>query len=176
MPQDLREWFNPFHKTSHIFKLYLHYCYLLGVLPKNTEYKPTSPYLKEDLKKLEEFSEQMRYMSKYGIEIFDNLHVDRDGLQGEMDKLIACRTESLQRFIDKAKRVTRLEALTPELVHEFIEKIIVSAPEYKDGKRYQEVAIHYNGVGIIREPIAEEMEEYIQEHIKDKPFLKAKTA
>ncbi len=86
------------------------------------------------------------------------------------------KTEGLQRFIDKAKRVTRLESLTPELVHEFIEKIVVSAPEYKDGKRYQEVAIHYNGVGIIREPTAEEMEEYFQEHISKKPFLKAKTA
>lgn len=86
------------------------------------------------------------------------------------------KTESLQRFIDKAKQVTRLEALTPELVHEFIEKIVVSAPEYKDGKRYQEIAIHYNGVGIIREPTAEEMEEYFQEHISKTPFLKVKTA
>lgn len=86
------------------------------------------------------------------------------------------KTEGLQRFIDKAKQVTRLEALTPEVIHEFIEKIVVYAPEYKDGKRYQEVAIHYNGVGIIREPTAEEMEEYFQEHISKKPFLKAKTA
>lgn len=86
------------------------------------------------------------------------------------------KTEGLQRFIDKAKQVTRLEILTPELVHEFIEKIVVSAPEYKDGKRYQEVEIHYNGVGIVREPTPEEMEEYFQEHIKNKPFLKAKTA
>lgn len=84
------------------------------------------------------------------------------------------KTEGLQRFIDKAKRVTRLEALTSELVHEFIEKIVVSAPEYKDGKRYQKIAIHYNGVGIIREPTAEEMEEYFQEHISKKSFLKAK--
>lgn len=89
---------------------------------------------------------------------------------------VKIKTEGLQRFIDKVKQVTRLEALTPELVHEFIEKIVVSAPEYKDGKRYQEVAIHYNGVGIIREPTPEEMEEYFQEHIKNKPFLKAKTA
>lgn len=86
------------------------------------------------------------------------------------------KTEGLQRFIDKAKRVTRLEALTSELVHEFIEKIVVSAPEYKDGKCYQKIAIHYNGVDIIREPTAEEMEEYFQEHISKKSFLKAKTA
>ncbi|PWL71689.1 MAG: recombinase [Clostridiales bacterium] len=86
------------------------------------------------------------------------------------------KTEGLQRFIDKAKQVTRPNTLTPELVHEFIEKIVVFAPEYKDGKRYQEVAIYYNGVGIVREPTAEEMEEYFQEHISRKPFLKAKTA
>ena len=29
MPQELSDWFQPFHKTSHIYKLYLHYCYLL---------------------------------------------------------------------------------------------------------------------------------------------------
>lgn len=81
-----------------------------------------------------------------------------------------------RREFDKAKQVTRLEALTSELVHEFIEKIVVSAPDHKDGKRYQEVEIHYNGVGIVREPTTEEMEEYFQEHIKNKPFLKAKTA
>ena len=101
MPQDLRNWFQPFHKTSHIYKLYLHYCYLLGVLPKNTEYKPTSPYLKEDLRKLEVFSEQVRYMSKYGIETFDDLYADREKLQGGMDKLIAYRTK-LQNKIRRA--------------------------------------------------------------------------
>ena len=101
MPQSLRDWFKPFQKTSHIYRLYLHYCYLLGVLPKKTTYRPTSPYLKEDLKKLEELSEQVRYMSKYGIETFDDLYADRKRLQGEMDKLIAYRTK-LQNKIRRA--------------------------------------------------------------------------
>lgn len=112
MPQDLREWFKPFHKTSHIYKLYLHYCYLLGYLPKNTDYKPTSPYLKEDLRKLDEFSEQVRYMSKYGIETFDDLYADREKLQGEMDKLIAYRTK-LQNKIRRASP-TEKETLREE--------------------------------------------------------------
>lgn len=108
MPQDLKDWFQPFHKTSHIYKLYLHYCYLLGYLPKNTQYKPTSPYLKEDLKKLDKLSEQVRYMSRYGIETFDDLYADREKLQGEMDKLIACRTK-LQ---NKIRRATPAEKET----------------------------------------------------------------
>ena len=101
MPQELSDWFRPFHKTSHIYKLYLHYCYLLGYLPKHTDYKPTSPYLKEDLRKLDELSQQVRYMSKYGIETFDDLYADREKIQRDMDTLIARRTK-LQNRIRRA--------------------------------------------------------------------------
>ena len=101
MPQELSDWFQPFHKTSHIYKLYLHYCYLLGYLPKNTDYKPTSPYLKEDLRKLDELSEQVRYMGKYGIETFDDLYADREKIQWDMDVLITRRTK-LQNRIRRA--------------------------------------------------------------------------
>ena len=101
MPQDLRSWFKPFQKTSHIYRLYLHYCYLLGVLPKKTTYRPTSPYLKEDLRKLDELSNQVRYMSKYGIETLEDLYADREKLKGEMDKLTAYRTQ-LQNKIRRA--------------------------------------------------------------------------
>lgn len=44
-------------------------------------------------------------------------------LETEMDK-----TESLQKFIDKVKCITQIKELTPELVHEFINKIVVHAP------------------------------------------------
>ncbi len=39
---------------------------------------------------------------------------------------------------------------------------MVSKPEYRDGRRYQDVEIYYNGVGIIRESSPEEMEEYLK--------------
>ena len=87
------------------------------------------------------------------------------------------QTEGLQRFIDRAKRITQLTKLTPELVHEFIQKIVVSKPEYRDGKRYQGVEIYYNSVGIIREPSPEEMEELFQEHMRNrKSSQSSKTA
>lgn len=101
MPQELSDWFQPFHKTGHIYKLYLHYCYLLGYLPKHTDYKPTSPYLKEDLRKLDELSEQVRYMGKYGIETLDDLYADREKIQRDMDALITRRTK-LQNKIRRA--------------------------------------------------------------------------
>ncbi len=75
------------------------------------------------------------------------------------------KSEGLQHFIDKAKRLTHLTELTPEILHEFIEKIVVSKPYKIDGKRHQDLDIYYNGVGIIKEPTPEQMEEYFQEHI-----------
>ncbi len=61
--------------------------------------------------------------------------------------------------------------LTAEIVHEFIDKIIVHAPRYLDGQRYQIIDIYYNGIGVIRGLSPEEMEEAFQkrlEHIKSK--------
>lgn len=89
-------------------------------------------------------------------------------LETETDK-----TESLQRFIEKVKRITEIKELTAELVHEFIDKIVVHAPKYLDGKRVQLIDIYYNGVGILRELTPEEMEEAFQNHMAER---KAKTA
>ena len=96
-------------------------------------------------------------------------------LQTALDSETA-QMESLQNFIDKVKRTTTPTELTSELVHEFIEKIVVHAPFYLDGKRVQLVDIHYNGVGILRELDPKEMEESFQEHIRDKKSDKTKTA
>ena len=70
--------------------------------------------------------------------------------------------DNLQTFIGKVKKVTQPTELTPELVHEFIEKIVVSAPTKINGKRYQQVDIYYNGVGVIKQPTAEEWEYQFQ--------------
>ena len=90
-------------------------------------------------------------------------------LETETDK-----TESLQRFIQKVKQVTELKALTPELIHEFVDKIVVYAPRYLDGKRVQLLDIYYSGVGILHELTPEEMEEAFQHHLAQRN--KEKTA
>ncbi len=92
-------------------------------------------------------------------------------LETETDK-----TENLQKFIDKVKKITELKELTPELIHEFIDRIIVYAPRYLDGKRVQLMDIYYNGVGILRELSPEEMEEAFQEHLEERERSKTKTA
>ena len=96
----------------------------------------------------------------------------------EMEEYISTasvKKENLQQFIEKAKRVTRLKELTPEIVHEFIEKIVVSNPAYIDGVRHQNIDIYYKGVGIIKFFSPEEMETLYQKHINSKRS-KEKTA
>ena len=85
------------------------------------------------------------------------------------------RIENMQKFIDKVKKITELKKLTPELIHEFIDRIIVYAPRYLDGKRVQLMDIYYNGVGILRELTPEEMEEAFQEHLAERERSKVKT-
>ena len=84
-------------------------------------------------------------------------------LETETDK-----TVNLQQFIRKVKKITELKVLTPELIHEFVEKIVVYAPKYLDGKRIQIVDIHYSGVGILNELTPEEMEESFQKSIAER--------
>ena len=88
----------------------------------------------------------------------------------EMDATLEAATDKtadLQRFIERARQVTRLTELTPEIVHEFIDKIVVSKPEKIDGKRHQRVDIHYNTIGLWCAPPPEEMEKLFQEYLAD---------
>ena len=77
----------------------------------------------------------------------------------------ANKADDLQKFIQRARQVTRLTELTPEIVHEFIEKIVVSKPDKLNGKRHQRVDIYYNTIGLWCAPSPEEMEKLFQKHL-----------
>ena len=64
-----------------------------------------------------------------------------DSLNATADK-----ADDLQKFIQRARQVTWLTELTPEIVHEFIDKIVVSKPEKIDGKRHQRVDKHHRSL------------------------------
>ena len=56
---------------------------------------------------------------------------------------------NIARFIAAVRRCPDIEELTPAIVHEFIEKVIVHEPEGKRKNRTQCVEIFFNGVGPI---------------------------
>ena len=92
------------------------------------------------------------------------LKVDIPALEDSLNAT-ADKADDLQKFIQRARQVTRLTELTPEIVHEFIDKIVVSKPDKAGGKRHQRVDIHYNTIGLWCAPSPEEMERLYQEHL-----------
>ncbi len=56
-------------------------------------------------------------------------------------------TDNAERFIELAKKYTDFSELTTMMINEFIDKIIVHAPEKIDGDRVQEVEIYLNFIG-----------------------------
>lgn len=97
--------------------------------------------------------------------------MSRNSLKSTTDKAV-----DLQRFIERARQVTRLTELTPEIVHEFIEKIVVSQPEKVEGKRYQTVDIYYNTIGLWIAPEPETLEQEYMAHYQTMQKRKKKTA
>ena len=97
----------------------------------------------------------------------------------EMEASLEATTDKaadLQHFIERARQVTRLTALTPEIVHEFIDKIMVSQPVKVDGKRHQTVDIHYKTIGLWSVPAPEVLEQEYLAYYKAVQKRKKKTA
>lgn len=100
LPEELRVYV-PFQRTSHIYRLFLYWEYQLGILPKGATYQPTSPFMREELRKLDEITAQVNYLAKNRIETLDDLLSARETLQSELDTLTAQRTK-LQNKIRRA--------------------------------------------------------------------------
>mgnify|MGYP002792310021 CR=1 FL=1 len=95
----------------------------------------------------------------------------RNEIEAQDDK-----TVNVLSFVEKVKQYTEIEELTPVIVNEFIDYIMVSKKQVIDGKTVYPIDIYYNGVGIITAPSAEEYEEMFQERLKQKRAEKQKTA
>ena len=78
----------------------------------------------------------------------------------------------ITQFISNVKKYTEITELSPEILNELIEKIIIHQTEKIDCKKVQEIDIYYRGVGIISFPVSlEDMTMVI-----DKMLNKRKTA
>ncbi len=74
-------------KIGGLRGLYLHYCYLLGILPKNrTPVNPKQVHMlfREDLIKLDKISKETRLLCHYRIDTTEQLFSLQEELQGKM--------------------------------------------------------------------------------------------
>ena len=72
----------------------------------------------------------------------DEADVIQNELQQEEKKSV-----DVKRFLAVVKKYTDLTELTPEILREFVDRIIVHAPDKSSGRRLQEIEIIYNHIG-----------------------------
>ena len=81
-------------KVGALHRLYLHYCFLLGILPKGNKEKPLSPQMREEVRKLDKIILQMGLIANNRIETMEDLQCfisDKteklEGLESQRQKL-----------------------------------------------------------------------------------------
>ena len=62
---------------------------------------------------------------------------------------VECQSDNIQSFLKIVKKYTEPTELTPALLHEFVEKVVVHAPDKSSGHRVQRIDVHYNFIGEI---------------------------
>lgn len=78
--------------------------------------------------------------------------------------------EHREQFLALAKKYTDFSELTTPMINEFVDKILVHAPEKVDGDRVQEVEIYLNFIGYFAAPVPEltpeeeKRQEYLRKH------------
>ena len=65
------------------------------------------------------------------------------------------QTVNIKSFLKCVRKYTEPSELTPDMLHELVDKIVVHAPDKSSGHRTQQVDIYYNFVGKI--PLSEEI-------------------
>ena len=66
------------------------------------------------------------------------------------------KTANVSEFVEKVRRYTEIRELTPAIVNEFIDYIMVSKKYVIDGRTIYPIDIYYNSIGIIYAPSAED--------------------
>ena len=86
----------------------------------------------------------------------------------------------IERFLSLVRGYTEIDALSVTILHEFIEKIVVHAPDKSSGKRKQKIEIFYNSIGLFDVPDEDEMVELLKERkqrkLAERTQKQAKTA
>lgn len=106
-------------KITGFRALYFHYCYLLGIFPKD---RPKSNkrlhfLLREDLTKLDKLSEEMKLLVRHRIDTDEQLFSYQDGLNGRIESLSAERKTlyKKQRTVTVKSDIVALEKVKSDI-------------------------------------------------------------
>ena len=79
------------YKPKGIVALYYYYKFLLGLYPKRNMQHNLTPEMKQAIKKLDKYSEQVRFVCKYKIETMSDIDNVKEKKQEEMQKILNMR-------------------------------------------------------------------------------------
>ena len=146
-------------KPKGIIALYYYYCYLLKVYPKkNLNYK-LSPEMRAEVKKMDKYSEQIRFICKYKLESIKDIENLKEQKQEEVQKILNARNRLYYKR-QKLDNETEKDVVTKDIISvtsvvDKIRKEIKLCDEVADNSRKMKEQI-------------KEMEEKKQERIKTK--------
>ncbi len=152
-------------KTKGIIALYYYYCYLLKVYPKkNLNYKLT-PKMRAEVKKMEKYSEQIRFICKYKLENINDIENLKEQKKEELQKTLNTRNRLYYKR-QKLDNESEKDVVTKEIISvtstmEKVRKEIRLCDEVADNTRK------------IQEQV-KEMKESEQEKVKDKKLKERK--
>ena len=146
--------------------------------------KDTKRRLNKDRKRIDELDNIIKKLyesfavGRITDERFDSLLAEYEAEQKNLQASVKAAEERLsvfeedtarvEQFMELAKKYTDFSELTTPMINEFVEKIIVHAPEKLDGDRVQEIEIYLKFIGHFELPAPELTEEEIkrQEQLK----------
>jgi len=118
---------------------------------------------------------------------FESLSAEYEAEQEQLEAEITAQQKEIEsyeidgdkvsQFMELAKKYTDFSVLTVPMINEFIDKIVVYAPDKSSGERVQEVEIYLNFIGNFEmpmpEPTPEELEEMEKARIKREKIREA---
>lgn len=153
------------YKPKGIVALYYYYRYLLKLYTRNnTQYKLT-PKMREEVKKMDEYSERIRFLCKYKIETMSDIDNVKEKKQEELQNILNIRN----RLYYKRQKLDN-ESEKDSVTKEIIEVTSVLAKVRKEIKLCDEI---YDNVPRIKEQI-KEIDNKEKEKTKEKEEKKLK--
>ena len=90
--------FSTVKKIGGFRGLYLHYCYCLGIIPKNSAHRPLSPELREECRRLDAITRQTQLICREKLDTVEDVMGFISGKQAEIKVLGAARQKCYNRL------------------------------------------------------------------------------
>ena len=79
-----------------------------------------------------------------------DLRADMQAIQGQLEELDS-KTINISSFLKLARKYTSFEKLTPSMLHDLIEKIVIHEGDKSSGHRQQRIDIYYTFIGAMED-------------------------